>query len=81
MAVQAQAAEVPKARGMSRSDVLVTLLILLVGAVFLVLVPLFRRRIPFAMSWWALTFPTGALAVSSGVTGAATGVTTLARRP
>jgi C4-dicarboxylate transporter/malic acid transport protein len=43
-------------------------------AVFLVLVPLFRRRIPFAMSWWALTFPTGALAVASGVTGAATGV-------
>lgn len=37
MAVQAQAAKVPRARGMSRADVLVTLLIVLVGAVFLVL--------------------------------------------
>lgn len=44
-------------------------------AVFLVLVPLVRREIPFAMSWWALTFPTGALAVSSGATHAATGIT------
>ena len=33
-----------------------------------------KRRIPFAMSWWALTFPTGALAVASGITHAATGL-------
>lgn len=44
-------------------------------AVFLVLVPLVRRQIPFAMSWWALTFPTGALSVASGATHAATKIT------
>jgi C4-dicarboxylate transporter/malic acid transport protein len=31
-----------------------------------------RRALPFALSWWAFTFPTGALAVCSGVTFAAT---------
>jgi tellurite resistance protein TehA-like permease len=42
--------------------------------IFLVLIPLVRRQIPFALNWWALTFPTGALCVASGVTRAATGI-------
>ena len=43
--------------------------------IFVVLIPLVRRQIPFALSWWALTFPTGALCISSGVTLNATGIT------
>lgn len=26
-----------------------------------------KRRLPFALSWWAFTFPSGAMAISSGV--------------
>ena len=43
-------------------------------ALFMVVVPLVRRQIHFALGWWAFTFPTGALCVASGVTHKATGI-------
>ncbi|MEN8041794.1 MAG: hypothetical protein ABFR95_09855 [Actinomycetota bacterium] len=42
-------------------------------ALIVVLSHIVRKDLPYALSWWALTFPSGALAVASGVTWKATG--------